>query len=58
MSRSTLSRLTRLERSGSDRTALLIVAASHEEASKLQALHPEAMVIVTGVHRSVTDRPR
>jgi hypothetical protein len=58
MSRSTLSRLTRLEQSGTDRRTSLLVAASQGEASKLQALHPGAMAIVTGVQRSVTETPR
>jgi hypothetical protein len=56
MTRSTLSRLTRLERSGSDRGAFLVVASSHEEAV-IHAQHSGALVIVTGVKRTGTERP-
>jgi len=56
MSRNTLTRLARLERSGSERQATLMVTCSAEAAAKLQARHPGAMVIITGVQRSLTER--
>jgi hypothetical protein len=53
MSKNTKARVVRLEKATTaHRTGALLVAADHEEAERLQARHPNALVIITGVPRS------
>jgi hypothetical protein len=54
MSRTTLSRIVRLERAGDSKEApRVLIAASRLEAAELLQQHPDALVIVTGVARSL-----
>jgi hypothetical protein len=51
MTRSTASRVTRLEKATPNRQRTLLVAGSQAEADALRARHPGALVVVTGVVR-------
>ncbi len=56
MSKTTLARLEKLERAGSDQSTRFLAAHDKVEAERLRKLHPSATIIVTGVARCAARR--